>query len=366
MPKHSWEASYRKTITTRRPSAGAKILRAALFLPSWILQAWMLFRNWAYERNIFEVHKSSIPVISIGNLSVGGTGKTPVTLFIGKQLSEKHKVAILSRGYRSPAEKSPAPQILSIGEGPILPAEDTGDEAYLLASEIPEAIVIVGRDRVASARLAVELGADVILMDDGMQHRRLYRDLDIVVMDAKDPLGCGYCLPRGLLREPPSSLKRAQVIILTHCEPCQKGGIAELIKPYTEATLISTQFQVAGARSKNDEVHDDLMGMKVGVFAGVAQPDRVRRNVCQLGATVLRQESLGDHCTMSPAELRALSQSLKAQGANYLVCTQKDFVKMTDKHHRASVLPILWIERELLMDSDEKTLMNQSLETVFA
>ena len=188
------------------------ILRSSikcLLLPlSWIFHRGVQLRNWCYDKKWFKSYVPPVPiVISIGNIVAGGTGKTPVTLLFAYTFYNRFSLAILSRGYRSKAEKLDAPLILCDGKGPLYPAAYCGDEPYLFAQRLPEAHVIVGENRQKASYLAAKAGAQVILLDDGMQHEVAMRDFEVVVVDVGDPFGHGYFLPRGFLREDVSSYR---------------------------------------------------------------------------------------------------------------------------------------------------------------
>jgi tetraacyldisaccharide 4'-kinase len=196
-----------------------KLLCFFLWLMSGPYKMVVFFRNWMFDHGWL---KSFIPpvslVISVGNITAGGTGKTPVTLMLAEALQKESLLAILSRGYRSQAENFSSPLLLHKKRGLLHPASLCGDEPYLLAENLPDSLVIVGKNRYQSSKMAARLGAEVLLLDDGMQHRGIARDFEIVVMDILDPFGSGYFLPRGLLREGASGLARADLIILNNAQ----------------------------------------------------------------------------------------------------------------------------------------------------
>ena len=216
-----------------------------------------IFAIFLYEKGWMRRYVPPVPlVISVGNIVAGGTGKTPVTLLLAGAFYERFTVAILSRGYRSKAEKLDAPVLLCEGQGPTFPASYCGDEPYLFAQRLPKAIVIVGGDRKKASFLAAKAGAQAIFLDDGMQHRRLVRDFDVVVVDVGDPFGQGYFLPRGFLRDDICSLARANLIILNHINDSEQFTSVKMqLEPYSLAPIIGTKgFVVAIRDLKGQEV----------------------------------------------------------------------------------------------------------------
>ena len=236
--KKSGQTYFLDLISGKDTSPLSTLLRILLFIPSWIYRSVIACRNWAFNRGYFKIHTSKAPlVISIGNIVVGGTGKTPTTLMLAKALGSGEDIAILTRGYRSRAETLALPIVLSRGKGPLYGANYCGDEPYLLARRMPKATVIVGQDRCKASEMALKAGAKMILLDDGMQHRRLARHFDVTVIDAMNPFGHGHMIPRGLLREPPESLSRAHFIVLTHVkDEAHYREACEKLSPFTKSS----------------------------------------------------------------------------------------------------------------------------------
>lgn len=356
----SLEKAYLRLISGHSKGFFARFLRALLLFCSWFYQLAIHLRNYAYDLGLFRQHRISVPVISVGNIVLGGVGKTPATLHLAQKLSQTKKVAILSRGYRSRAEKRGQPTVLCRGEGALFGPEECGDEPYLLAKHLPDCLILVGRDRVAAAKKAVELGAECILLDDGMQHRRLARSLDIVVMDAQHPFGLGACVPRGMLREPLSSLRRAGVILLTHCEPALRDRLEEQLKLYSSAQVIATQFEVGGLEGQErTEKAPSLTGLKVGLFCGIANPSQFLSTLRAEGAITVAQLLMGDHQAPSASQFKIFADQARERGAHCLICTEKDLVKLNASFHTLSPLPIFWLRRRICIDPiEEKNLMS--------
>lgn len=341
------EISFGNFLREKNPSRLIKTLHTCLIPLSYGYRACVRGRNALYDRKIFSSHKSSVPVVSIGNVVVGGTGKTPVTLCLAERLASFCRVAILSRGYRSQAEKGKEPLLLSKGSGPLYDASMCGDEAYLLSSRVPQAIVVVGRDRIRTAQKAVEIGAELILLDDGMQHRRLHRDIEVGVVNGVDPHGGGYFLPRGFLRDEPKRLAQADLIVVN-------GGNTFLFSE--EVPTVKVWNRPLAVYDVNNKEISSVKELQVGVFCGIAEPSRFLHTVQELGAHVLDTYFHADHGTISEKELRKISEKAKKKGVQLLLCTEKDWVKLSlHKELQAKIsLPIGWIKCALCIEDNQQ------------
>jgi tetraacyldisaccharide 4'-kinase len=262
------------------------------------------------------MHRAAVPVVSIGNLTVGGTGKTPCVEFVARFYRERdRRVAILSRGYGS-------------GEG-------RNDEARVLEENLPDVPHLQGADRVVLARTAIEeLESEVLVLDDGFQHRRLARDLDLVLVDATNPWGHGYLLPRGLLREPMSSLRRAGVVVLTRCDQAREDERRRLRQRVARVApgvpVIETTHRPMGlVNGERETTLEELRGRPVGAFCGIGNPQAFRRTLIDLGAEVRDFRTYPDHHPYQREDVDALrtwARSLGKEAA--VVTTQKDLVKL--------------------------------------
>lgn len=338
-----------EVIKGKRKGLIPNILKTFLHLLSWLFRLGVACRNWAFDSGWLHCYYPPVPVvISIGNIVAGGTGKTPVTLMIAQEFYKNYSIAILSRGYRSPAEKFATPVVLSKGEGPMHPASFCGDEPFLISQNLPEAFVFVGKDRHKASYMAAKAGAQLILLDDGMQHRRLARDFEVVVMDLHDPFGQGYFLPRGFLRESMSSLARSHIIIINHVDDHEKFlEMKNNIALYSKAPVIGVKMEVSHAFDFAGNPVDSLQGKKVGIFCSIANPDYFHTTILGQGAHVISNFYNPDHIAFKPEALAAFAQASKAQGAELLLCTEKDRVKITDLEPLA--LPIAWVKIELIL-----------------
>ena len=276
----------------------------------------MRLRRWAYHRGMLRSSAAGVPVISVGNLTMGGTGKTPMVAWVVARLKETgRRPSILIRGYKAVAGRS--------------------DEAELLTS-LTGIEVVVNPDRIAGAATAVAGGADVLVMDDGFQHMRLRRDLNIVLVDATRPFGGGSCLPCGRLREGVSALSDADAIVITRSD----GVVPEAVAALREMlTAFAPQASMHQAMHKPVKVVDDqgvdhppesLAGRKPYVFSGIGNPDAFLETVRALGAEPPGHMAMKDHVQYGPELLETMYKVADEQGAEMLLTTEKDYVKLTD------------------------------------
>jgi len=265
-------------IKGQRTGIFPSLIRRFLYLLSLAYGVGIKGRNLAYDYKWRGQHPSPVPVtISIGNIVSGGTGKTPVTKMLAKEFYASIPLAILSRGYRSTAEHLNMPVLLSAGNGPLFSAAHCGDEPVLLSRSLPKAYVIVGKNRCKGASMAAKAGAKIILLDDGMQHRRLERDFEVVVMHTSDLFGHGYFLPRGLLRDSVSSLKRAHLIIVNGVrDAIHFKEVQKVLEKYITAPLVAVRNTPNFLHTSQMSKSPDLKGKKVALFCGIAHPEHFK------------------------------------------------------------------------------------------
>lgn len=278
-------------------------------------------------------------MISIGNITAGGTGKTPFTLFLARELL-KHgkKIAVLSRGYRSSSEHRQTPLLACDGRGPIYSYREMGDEPYLIAKKLPEIFLYTGKNRCASSELA-EKKAEFLLLDDGFQYQKLKRDLEIVMIDPDVPLK-GF-LPFGYLRDFPARLKNAHVAI-AKVSNVQEAKALENSIPIP---LIGVKpvFTIKNRDGKKVEDPD-----RVALFCGIARPDRFAKQVQERGIQIITTYFAADH---SEVPVEKFSDVAMEKGAKYLLCTEKDLVKLEGVK---TSLPILCFEMDFQIIYGEK------------
>jgi len=306
--------------------------RAILYLSSLVYRLIVHLRNRLYDRQILTSVKLSCPVISVGNFTVGGTGKTPCVILCGQLLQRLgFQPVVISRGYGG---KSPGPvNIVSDGKNILLNARDAGDEPLLIARTLPRLPVITGARRTLTGQAAIDrFGARVLICDDAFQHRQIVRDIDIVLLDAAKPLGNGYLLPRGELRESIDGLRRADCLILTRSDTASPlhPDIAKIV----DATGIpvfraSHRFRDLVRLSDNRTLpQGDLRGKKVCAFSGIARPESFRKLLHEAGAEILSFIDFPDHYAYDHRDLEELEINFSTLAADYWITTEKDAMRL--------------------------------------
>ncbi len=327
----------------------------------------MALRADCYARQLL-VRSRRLParVICVGNLTAGGTGKTPMAIALARRLSRRgYRVALVSRGYGGRAEKTGG--VVSDGRSILMDARGAGDEPYLMARRLPGVPVVVGADRFRAGMLAVrQLGARVLVLDDAFQHLALDRDFNLVLMDAARPLGNRHLLPRGTLREPISALCRAHAVVLTRADRLSgdelAGRIAQ-IEALTPPVPVFTAAHVsrvcgvipAGENGKqirpgsgNGRGSVDLNGARVLVFSGIARNDDVYRNVDRLGCRLVGRLAFSDHHRYTEKDRANIAAAARSRGARWLVTTEKDHVRFAGRFTWPLPMVVLGVEMRLL------------------
>lgn len=317
MPQHSWSEYIRDVQASRRGDPLAIFLRAVLRVASWGYAGVVACRNLAYSAGWKRIHRSMLPVISIGNLTTGGTGKTPTAAWIAQWFRARGiRVCLLSRGYGAAAGQM-------------------NDEALVLEQLCPDVPHLQSPNRVEMARVAhEELDSQLLLLDDAFQHRRLHRDLDIVLIDALDPWGGDALLPRGLLREPKRNLKRAGLVLITRVDQVSaatleilRQQIAHLVQgiPIVEVAFAATNLiNAAGETLPLESVH----GQTVAAFCGLGHPEAFQKTLGQLGTVVGAFRTFPDHHPYTREDVDDLTAWAASTSAMHVLTSQKDLVKL--------------------------------------
>lgn len=330
------------------------LLLGALWLPSLLYGGVMRMRTALYRSGLLRVYRASVPVISIGNLTAGGTGKTPVTDALARRLLARNlRVAVVSRGYggRCPGEVGK----VSGGDGALLltPAA-AGDEPCLLAERNPRLSVYVARRRRRGVAAAVADGAQCVLLDDAFQHLAVARDLDIVLLDARRPFGNGHLLPAGSLREPPAALRRAGLLLLTHAD-----GAAKSI-PLPGVPTIACRHRLANHlldSAGRPASWSAVTGANCLAFAGIAHPEDFFAALRGRGVALAAAWPLADHQRYTPEQLRSLSR--ECDNGRVLLTTEKDAVKL-----RALGFDKPYYRVPLELEFDDADLLDEAIEAV--
>lgn len=356
-------------ISGQKAGLGAALLRLLLGVAAAGYSIAVRLRNFLYSKGWLKTHRVNAVVLSIGNITVGGTGKTPLVIWLCKQIISDSRFqisnsqcAILTRGYKASQDSRPKTQDSR------QKTQDYRDELAILIERCPEVKVIVNPDRVGGAVEAInKFGAKVLIMDDGFQHRRLERDLDIVAIDATRPFGYGKMLPAGLLREPVSSLKRADAVVITRCDQITKNELSELEKKLrtTNSDMIIARSIHAPAYVKstdNKEISlEYLKGKKIFAFCGIGNPDAFLNTIKQLGANLVSSKVYNDHHHYTNNCLTDIYEQAGALKADLILTTQKDWTKILSDFRIQisdfeSSLPLAYIGIEIKFLSGEDKL----------
>ena len=362
-----------EVILEERRSKGAAILRTALLGLSKLFKLGVKARRFLYNVRILRDSTLGVQVIAIGNLTVGGTGKTPVVEKFARVLKDAGRtVAILSRGYRSKPpplrkrlldkflfrEDSTPPRVVSDGKSLLLNSETAGDEPYMLASNLKDVVVLVDKDRVKSGRYAIEkFGCDTLLLDDGFQYWKLRgRRHDVVLVDCQQPFGNERLLPRGTLREPPSHLARANTIFITKSD----GNTRELRRRIEQHNPTAGIIECIHHPLYFEDVFSGervglnlLKGLKVASLSGIAQPESFEKSLVTLGGELVYSKRFADHHRFTQQEvLNAINRGKKRQAAA-IITTQKDAVRFPKIDRRDLPIYFMRVEIKILSGAED-------------
>lgn len=348
----SLEVLWKNVVDAPSPGFLLRCLRGLLWLLSCLFAAWVTLRNFCYDRGWMRCFVPPVPlVISVGNIVAGGAGKTPVLLWLMKHFQDSASLAILTRGYRSQAEKLETPLVICQEAGVLPPPAVCGDEPFLIAKKYPKAMIFVGYNRKKACKMAGRSGAQIVLLDDAFQHRRLGRDFDIVVVDGRAPLGAGFFLPRGYLRDSPSRLAQAHIIFINRVQNADEFyAVKKELLYYTRSPMVGIRQVPVQWHMLTDKglLHSSVLplsGKKVGLFCAIAHPRYFRELIEELGGVVVGEQIFPDHDPLSEDTLRAFAAKCRENGAEWLVCTEKDGVKL--REDLLLPLPVGWVEIEV-------------------
>lgn len=330
------QRNFHKLISGQSVGLTATILRFSMRVAAIGYSLVVRLRNFLYSKQWLKIHIADAPVISIGNITTGGTGKTPLVIWICKFLQQKKiPCAVLTRGYKEI------------------------DEPAVLAESCPQTKVIINPDRVSAAGQAVGFGAKALIMDDGFQHRRLHRDLDIVTIDATCPFGYGKLLPAGLLREPVGSLKRTDAVVLTRCDQISES---ELSRVKEELQIINPDMIIAKSIHKpvcvksitGEEIAlEQLKGKKVFAFCGIGNPDAFLSTIKATGAELVGSKIYDDHYHYSSECLAGIYEKARCLTADLILTTQKDWAKAKMIMPASTDIPFAYLEVEIKFTAEE-------------
>jgi len=333
-----------------------KIIASTISLPYRLI---ITFRNWLYDKNIFATVKLPCPVISVGNIAVGGTGKTPCVIMLAQMLqSHGFKPAILSRGYGGSSTKSV--NIVADGKNILLDSKTAGDEPFLMAQSLKSIPVLVGPQRIKTGKSAInQFGANVLICDDAMQHRQIFRDINLVLLDSQDPLGNGHVLPRGKLRESIAGLKRASALLLTRTDEIPKTDninkkLSQIVNAPIFTSIHKLKDVIKGDYSDKWPIAG-LKGKKVCAFCGIAKPDSFKKSLLAAGCNILSLDTFPDHHKYSRTEMKIIKNKFYNCKADLIITTQKDGMRLQKLPEFLNMFYMLCIELEIIPSRESFT-----------
>ncbi|HXN34789.1 MAG TPA: tetraacyldisaccharide 4'-kinase [Opitutaceae bacterium] len=353
----------------RRADTGAAVFGVLLRALSWVFSGVVQLRLWLYRHRILRDHPLGCLVVVVGNLTVGGTGKTPVVEKFARALRDRgRKVAILSRGYKSKAPPfwkkawygithtdEPPPRVVSDGHTVFLDSEQAGDEPFMLASNLPGVVVLVDKNRVKAGAYAIKkFACDTLVLDDGFQYLALKGRLNLLLIDKSNPFGNGHLLPRGILREPVKHLRRANYIFLTKSDGTRDPELEATIARYKPGAdviecahrpMYLQRMDFKPGAEGGREPLSWLKGRRVFAFSGIATPESFERFLRDLGALLMGRERFLDHYRYTPEDMGELYDAAERERAECLVTTEKDAVRIP--HPGGSPLPVYYLRLEI-------------------
>lgn len=317
----------------RGAGVSGALLVAALTPLEWLFRAGFGVYMGAERLGLRKRRRASARVVSVGNLTLGGTGKTPVVESLARALSRNRRVCVLLRGYGG--RKSREGLLVSDGRETLCAWEDCGDEAALLAASLPGVVVLAGKDRCVNAERAVrDYGAEVILLDDGLQYWQLHRDADIVLVDARCPFGNGRVMPAGMLREPLAGLRRASAVILTHANEVSREALQVLgqrmARLAPRARVHTAQYAPVELAEPGGTLvpAEELRRRRVLVLCGIGSPESFSVTLEDAGASVVAERFFPDHHPYTQKDLDEAEQWRLRSGADWIVTTKKDGIRI--------------------------------------
>ena len=363
------EKIYGLILAEEEQALGISILRMLATLVAWSYGKLTAVRDILFDTGILKVHRLSCPVISVGNLAMGGTGKTPMVIWLARFLLEEGwRVGVVSRGYKGVETE----KVLVVSDGSnILAGSDlSGDEPQLLARRLPGTPVLCSTKRALAAEAAVEqFRCEVVILDDGFQHRFVARNLDIVMLDSRNPFGDGFLFPRGILREQTTALKRAQVLVLSRFDDSKKAEQSHksLVGKWPDKTVATAAHRATrlfGATTQKELPLSFVKNKRLAAFAGIGRPDDFFRTIRDLGADLVHTTALPDHHPLTVELLAILVEEASAQQPEMWLTTEKDWVRLPGDLPDGMELMILAVEIDVDGDSSLlKTVVQRSLTT---
>jgi tetraacyldisaccharide 4'-kinase len=318
----------------------------------------IILRNLFFDIGFFKTHKVKVPVISVGNLTAGGTGKTPIVeFFTDYLLRQNKKVGVVSRGYKRSTKGT---LVVSDGKLLVQNASECGDEPYQIALKYPNATVIVDEDKYRSAKLATEkYGCDIILVDDGFQHRKLHRDLDIVVVDVTRHPFEENLLPAGLRREPLSALKRADAIIFSRWNEEIKFDYDVFASVPLNAKVKFKPSKLISFNTGETLQLDSAAGKKCTAFCGLGNPDSFTRTMRAMGLEIITNRVFNDHHLYKSKDINFINKEFLKNKSDLIITSEKDTMRLLKHKNELKDLPLYYIEISAHFIDGEKQILER-------
>ncbi len=344
----------------------ASMMRLLMLSLSWLYRGVVRLRLALFRSGWKERHHLGVQVVAVGNITVGGTGKTPVVELLARSLRERgRRVAVLSRGYKSHRLARPQnwrgadgaavppeqmPKVVSTGSRVLLGSKYAGDEPYMLARNLDGVAVVVDRDRVKGGRFAIrQLGADTLILDDGMQYLRLAHSMDVVLVDAGEPFGTGSLLPRGTLREPPANLRRASFILITKSDGRSNEALVSRLRRHnpTAGIVECTHGPIHLENPFSGEIQplEMLRDRWVAALSGIAVPENFENLLTRLGARVEVRRRFPDHHRFNRRDIELFIQRCIERDMEMIITTEKDAVRLP--RPRQLDIPVFFLRIEV-------------------
>jgi len=349
------EKIFRLILNEERRSVFINLLRGVATLAAWLYGKIITLRNLLFDHGVLKVQRLNCPVISVGNLAMGGTGKTPMVVWLARFFSEEgYRVGIVSRGYGG--AESGGVIVVSDGESILADQAISGDEPLMLARRLSGIPVLCSANRVKGGKAAIEkFDCEALILDDGFQHRYVARDLDIVMLDSRDPFGNGWLFPRGTMREKTAALARAQVFVLSRFGGSERAekNYAKLRRQWPDKTIVTATHRptrIFSAADRRERPLSSLMKSRLAAFAGISQPDDFFQSVHNLGGRLVYTAPLPDHYPLTSELLASLAREASRFEPEFWLTTEKDWVRLPQTIPQGMELWVMAMEIDLEKD----------------
>jgi tetraacyldisaccharide 4'-kinase len=352
------EKIFRLILEEQRGPVWVDLLRAIATLAAWLYDKVVTLRNLLFDRGVLRIHRMNCPVISVGNLTMGGTGKTPMVVWLASLFSkEGYRVGIVSRGYGG--VESGRILVVSDSHNILVEQAISGDEPLMLARRLPGIPVLCSTKRVEAAKAAIDkFNCNAVILDDGFQHRYLARDLDIVMLDSSNPFGSGWVFPRGTMREKAAALERAQVLVLSRFDGSKNAEKTyhDLQRQWPDKTIVTAThrpIRIFSAADHGERSLSSLTELRLAAFAGIARPNDFFQSVGSLGARLVYTAAFPDHYPLTSELLASLVREASDFKPELWLTTEKDWVRLPQMLPQGMELWVMAMEIDLDRDSSQ-------------